>query len=64
VTNACSANSDCGQLASCFYACADVTCQNDCITAYPNGASDFTVYDTCVTCTECYSDCQGAAVCN
>lgn len=63
VAAACMANSDCVNLANCVYSCADQACVDNCFATYPAGDPDFTAYDVCVTCTECYGDCGGVNVC-
>lgn len=63
VTNACSANPDCGNLLTCVYGCADQPCVDNCFAMYPAGDPDFTNYDSCVTCKECFKDCGGVNFC-
>ncbi len=57
----CEANSDCEAIDQCYATCGngDQTCQANCMTDSPNGASDYTAVNNCVYCTECPTICAG-----
>jgi len=56
----CMTNSDCSAIDQCLPLCSgDPTCQSDCYTNNPNGASDYKAANKCVFCAQCSKECPG-----
>lgn len=63
--DACLANSDCVNYASCVGNCmdGDAVCKSNCESFYPTGIPIYDAYVSCVICQDCYGKCDGASSC-
>ena len=63
--DACVNSLDCGDYDYCISLCAtnDTLCYDDCSFYYPVGEQEWLTWATCVVCTDCYVDCDGASAC-
>jgi hypothetical protein len=60
--NACLANADCVAIIQCYQQCTADDCTTPCWIPYPNGHADYLAASICVTCDNCYADCNGSQV--
>lgn len=61
--DACLYDYDCLDFASCIETCVDQACYDSCGSYYPYGESLYLDYASCVICSACYNDCDGASAC-
>ena len=59
--NACDSSQDCVAFGSCLSSCQDDACFQGCETSYPQGEQLYLTWVTCILCTACYDDCDGAS---
>ena len=64
--DACVADQGCNDFVTCLDPCAtgDTACVDACQSKYPAGASLYLDYASCVVCSACYADCDGAGSCS
>jgi len=59
---ACTANPECVAIIQCYQQCNAEDCTTPCWIPHPGGHADYLAASICVTCDNCYADCNGDQV--
>lgn len=59
---ACLANPECVAIMQCYQQCNQPDCTTPCWIPHPAGQADYLAASICVTCDNCYADCDGGQV--